>query len=106
MFVTNAATPLSIKCDGFPIMVLAPNHVAKMVTPTIEVDNLLPARVKSLEVLMRFEAQKPMAIVITIYSGIKVAKADWFIIIVLVGIHDIVFYPDTTIIGVGILKIK
>ena len=75
MFVINPATPLSIKWEGFPIILLAPNQVAKMVTPTIDVDKLLPASVKSLEVFIRFEAQKPMAIVIAIYIGMKIARA-------------------------------
>ena len=45
-----------------------------MVTPTNEVERLFPARVKSILVLMRFEAQKPMARVTRIYKGMKVTR--------------------------------
>jgi hypothetical protein len=37
-----------------------PNHVAKSVTATKGVDKLLPASVKSPEVLIFLEAQKPI----------------------------------------------
>ena len=48
------------------MMKLDPNQVAKMVTPTKDVDKLLPAKVKSVDVLIRLEAQKPIASVTAI----------------------------------------
>ena len=64
--VTNADIPSSTKCPGFPMIDPEPNQVAKRVTPTNDVDKLLPANVKSVAVLIRLEAQKPMASVTAI----------------------------------------
>ena len=74
--VTKDENPFSTNRPGFPMILLAPNHVAKMVTPTKDVERLFPARVKSVVVLIRLEAQKPIANVIAIYKGINTTSIE------------------------------
>ena len=60
---TTPFKPLFTNLAGIPKTVSAPNHVAKVVVTIMASGKCLPAMAKSAEVLTRFAATKPMAMV-------------------------------------------